>query len=426
MSARLRRRSRPVVSRSLVMRAFVDLHCHSRGSFNSLSVPSEMVRAARERGLTHLAITDHDRIDVAQEMRGAGAGRPDDHRRRGSQDPRWRTSSACSSSRPSRPGCPARATIDAAREQGGLVGIPHPFDRMRGSLLRDATMASLAPLVDWVEVHNARVVGHGNEDAATFALEQGLPGVAVSDAHSIVEIGVAYTALEGDPSTPAGLLAALSNLELEIVPGRASFVVRLWTPLAKGRQPAPRQRSGTAVGPGVTDRQDHRSMAEPTDEPLRSEAMEATPAIDSATRRPAGPNKPADPANSGRVRRAGRARRARRCTAVARPASAPAAHDPVDRRAARDHQLLPVSQRRAPGRGPEPDPQGQPAAGAAGVLRVLPRLPVAWLPLEAAPGGAPTSRSRCAARSRSCTSRGSSTASCRPSSVTCTAPTCSR
>ncbi len=37
-------------------------------------------------------------------------------------------------------------------------------------------------------------------------------------------------------------------------------------------------------------------MAEPTDEPLRSEAMEATPAIDSATRRPAGPNKPADPA----------------------------------------------------------------------------------------------------------------------------------
>jgi hypothetical protein len=92
-------------------------------------------------------------------------------------------------------------------------------------------MASLAPLVDWVETHNARVVGHGNEDAQAFALEHGRPGVAVSDAHSIMEVGVAYTALDGDPSTPAGLLAALPTAE--IIPGRATFFVRLWTPVAK-------------------------------------------------------------------------------------------------------------------------------------------------------------------------------------------------
>src|SRR6187549_1549952 len=103
---------------------------------------------------------------------------------------------------------------------------------MRGSLLRDAAMAGLAPLVDWVEAHNARVVGHGNEDAAAFALEHGLPGVAVSDAHSVMEIGVAYIALDGDPSTPTGLLAALAGLE--VIPGRASYFVRLWTPVAKG------------------------------------------------------------------------------------------------------------------------------------------------------------------------------------------------
>lgn len=213
------------------MRAFVDLHSHSRGSFDSLSVPAVMVKAAHERGLTHLAITDHDRIDVAQEARDlAPAGLTVIV---GEEVKTLDGDLICLFlDRAIPPGLSARATIDAAREQGALVGIPHPFDRMRGSLLRDAAMASLAPLVDWVEVHNARVVGHGNEDAATFALEQGLPGVAVSDAHSIVEIGVAYTTVEGDPSTPAGLLAALSNLE--IVPGRASFVVRLWTPLAKG------------------------------------------------------------------------------------------------------------------------------------------------------------------------------------------------
>ncbi len=190
-----------------------------------------MVKAARERGLTHLAITDHDRIDVAQETRDlAPAGLTVIV---GEEVKTLEGDLICLFlDRAIPPGLSARATIDAAREQGGLVGIPHPFDRMRRSLLRDAAMASLAPLVDWVEVHNARVVGHGNEDAATFALEQGLPGVAVSDAHSIVEIGVAYTALDGDPATPAGLLAALPGLE--IVPGRASFVVRFWTPLAKG------------------------------------------------------------------------------------------------------------------------------------------------------------------------------------------------
>jgi predicted metal-dependent phosphoesterase TrpH len=130
------------------------------------------------------------------------------------------------------PGLSVADTIAAAREQGGLVGIPHPFDRQRRSILRDAAMASLAPAVDWVETHNARVVGRGNEEAAEFALEHGLPGVSVSDAHSIMEVGVAYTALEGDPSTPAGLLAALPGAE--IVPGRASYLVRLWTPVAKG------------------------------------------------------------------------------------------------------------------------------------------------------------------------------------------------
>src|SRR5436190_1035893 len=83
------------------------------------------------------------------------------------------------------------------------------FDCLRGSMLRDASMEHIAATVDWIETHNARLVGKGNEQAADFAHELELPGVAVSDAHSIMEVGVAYVALDGDPSTPAGLLAAL-------------------------------------------------------------------------------------------------------------------------------------------------------------------------------------------------------------------------
>ena len=212
-------------------RAFVDLHCHSRGSFDSLSAPKDIVKAAHARGLTHVAITDHDRIDLALEARElAPAGLTVIV----GEEVKTRSGDLICVflERAIPPGLSAEDTVAAAREQGALVGIPHPFDRLRGSLLRDASMASLAPLVDWVETHNARVVGHGNEDAQAFALEQRLPGIAVSDAHSIMEVGVAYTALDGDPSTAAGLLAALPSAE--IVPGRASFFVRLWTPVAKG------------------------------------------------------------------------------------------------------------------------------------------------------------------------------------------------
>src|SRR3954465_6534847 len=198
------------MSRSQMMRAFVDLHTHSKGSFDSLASPREMVKAAVDRGLTHLAITDHDRVDVAQEARGLASS---ELTVIVGEEVKTRDGDLICLflDRAIPPGLSAMETIQAARAQGGLVGIPHPFDRMRGSLLRDAAMASLAPHVDWVETHNARVVGHGNEDAAAFALEHGLPGTAASDAHSVMEIGVAYIALDGDPSTPEGLLAEIGR-----------------------------------------------------------------------------------------------------------------------------------------------------------------------------------------------------------------------
>jgi predicted metal-dependent phosphoesterase TrpH len=213
------------------MKAFVDLHCHTSASFDSLASPESVAKAAATRGLTHLAITDHDRIEGA--LRARDAAPPDLTIIVGEE---IRTAHgdliALFLERVVAPGQPARDTIDEVRAQGGLVGIPHPFDRFRGSMLKDPRLEAMAPLVDWVESHNARVVGgSGNEQAAAFALEMGLPGIAVSDAHSVVEVGVAYTVLDGNPSTAEGLMAALTNVSL--VPGRASYIVRTLTPIAK-------------------------------------------------------------------------------------------------------------------------------------------------------------------------------------------------
>jgi predicted metal-dependent phosphoesterase TrpH len=226
----------------MATRAFVDLHCHTRASFDSLADPAAVARAAVARGLTHLAITDHHTIDGALEARSAA---PDGlHVIVGEE---IRTSDgdllALFLERAIQPGRSAQETIAAVREQGGLVGLPHPYDRWRGSMLRDVRLEILATEIDFVEAHNARVVGgSGNEKAAAFAREHGLPGVASSDSHSVLEVGVAYTVVDGDPSTPAGLRDALAG-PFELVAGRASYIARGITPLAKavnrlrGRRP---------------------------------------------------------------------------------------------------------------------------------------------------------------------------------------------
>jgi predicted metal-dependent phosphoesterase TrpH len=213
------------------VRAFIDLHCHTSASFDCLASPASVVQAAATRGLTHLAITDHDTIEGALRARDAAP-----HGLTVIVGEEVRTADgdliALFLERAVAPHRPAAETIAEVRAQGGLVGIPHPFDKHRGSMLKDPRLEALGRRVDWVEAHNARVIGRsGNEQAAAFAAEMGLPGVAVSDAHSALEVGVAYNVIDGDPSTPAGLLAALATLEL--VRGRATYFARLITPVSK-------------------------------------------------------------------------------------------------------------------------------------------------------------------------------------------------
>ena len=45
----------------------IDLHCHSTASDGSFS-PTELIRMAEEKGITHLALTDHDTTDGVREF----------------------------------------------------------------------------------------------------------------------------------------------------------------------------------------------------------------------------------------------------------------------------------------------------------------------------------------------------------------------
>lgn len=204
---------RPVDDRA--QRARIDLHCHSSASFDGRVDPVRLLALAVERGLSHLAITDHDTLD------GALRARDVDHRELTiivGQEARTTDGDliALFVERPIRSGLSLADTAAAIREQGGLVGLPHPFDASRPSLgagrVRPAELAALAGLVDYVEVHNGRVSEPAaNAYAAEFALKYDLPQVAVSDAHSEREVGTSATILTPPLHDPAALLSSLAR-----------------------------------------------------------------------------------------------------------------------------------------------------------------------------------------------------------------------
>jgi predicted metal-dependent phosphoesterase TrpH len=116
------------------------------------------------------------------------------------------------------------------------VGIAHPFDRFRAGAGRkgwEDELERLIPALDYVEAWNARLmVGDGNVRAAEFAKSHELPGVAASDAHTVMEVGVAYTILSGPLDTADEFRAALA-LGPRLVTGRGSRLIRVGMPFAK-------------------------------------------------------------------------------------------------------------------------------------------------------------------------------------------------
>lgn len=209
-------------------RSFLDLHCHSCYSFDSISRPADLVRAAQARGLTHLAVTDHDVIEGAQRARElAPAGLTvivgeEILTREGDCLGLFLEQAVP-------PGLSLAETIAAIHEQGGLAGLPHPFDQLRRSSGlargREEALEPILPELDFIEAFNARVVNpSANERAAELGAKYGIARVASSDAHHVSEVAVACTIVPGRVGTPAGLREALPGGTL--LTGRASYYLR--------------------------------------------------------------------------------------------------------------------------------------------------------------------------------------------------------
>lgn len=199
--------------------AFADFHIHTRTSRDSILGEEKFALTAVERGLTHVAVTNHNNVEGAVAVREAAE-------RLGLADRLTVILGEEVSTADGEvvgiylvetipAGLSADATADAIHAQGGLVSIPHPYDPFRASHIREEPLLRLAEAgkIDMVEVFNSRVTfQRHNLQAAELAVRYGLPGIAASDSHSAIEIAMSFNALPAFGSA-AELRAALAENE---------------------------------------------------------------------------------------------------------------------------------------------------------------------------------------------------------------------
>jgi predicted metal-dependent phosphoesterase TrpH len=158
----------------------VDLHTHSIASPDGSLDLEDYRRALDEQRLDYIAITDHNRIDFAAQIRAT----------LGEQIIIGEEITATEGEviglflRDAVPaGLPLAETIQRITDQGGVVYIPHPFETVRKGLPERILDLNAVP-IGIVEVRNGRAVFQNKGAAAeTWARVHSKPGAASSDAH---------------------------------------------------------------------------------------------------------------------------------------------------------------------------------------------------------------------------------------------------
>ena len=183
-------------------RAFADFHIHTRFSRDSILTEEKFIEKAIERGLTHVAVTNHNNVEGAVAVRDkvAELGLTDKLTVILGEEVSTADGEVVGLflKKTIPRGLSANETADEIHRQGGLVSIPHPFDPFRGSHIREGPLRNLAETgkIDMVEVFNCRVtLQRHNQQAAEFANRYGIPGIAASDSHSSFEVAMAFNAL---------------------------------------------------------------------------------------------------------------------------------------------------------------------------------------------------------------------------------------
>jgi predicted metal-dependent phosphoesterase TrpH len=193
-----------------------DLHMHSEHSWDCTTPIDELLDAALAAGLGALAVTDHNTIAGGTEARARAVERGLPlHVIVGSEIMTAADGEVIGlflhEDVPR--GLSFAETIERIHGQGGVVYVPHPFDRFH-TTPAPALLHAHASAIDVVETANARLwLERDNRAAEHFASEHGLRRGAGSDAH--VPAGIGTGALRLAPfDDPTSFLRAVEDAEV--------------------------------------------------------------------------------------------------------------------------------------------------------------------------------------------------------------------
>ena len=167
-----------------------DLHMHTSWSHDCSTDAAELVDHAEAEGLGAIAVTDHNVFGGALEAMDYALGRelvviPGEEVKTDGQG----EVIGLFLEREIPRGLSFADTVAAIREQGGLVYVPHPFDRLH-AIPDPRTLHRHLADIDVLEVYNARLLFEAfNDEALRFARKYDLTSGAGSDAHVLPGVG---------------------------------------------------------------------------------------------------------------------------------------------------------------------------------------------------------------------------------------------
>ncbi|HEX2128173.1 MAG TPA: PHP domain-containing protein, partial [Solirubrobacterales bacterium] len=166
----------------------VDLHMHTNHSHDCATPVDVLLEGAKRAGLGAIAITDHNEISGALEARERANGIKVIVAEEVKTADQGEVIGLFIEEKIPR-GLTLQETIAEIRRQGGLVYVPHPFDRMH-SVPDYEHMLDVIDEIDAIEVFNPRVAFSAfNEEAERFAAKYRIVAGAGSDSHVVQGLG---------------------------------------------------------------------------------------------------------------------------------------------------------------------------------------------------------------------------------------------
>jgi predicted metal-dependent phosphoesterase TrpH len=220
----------------------VDLHMHTDHSPDCATPVEVLLETARDRGLGAIAVTDHNVISGALEARRIAAEMGDikvivgeEVKTAGQGEviglfleeeiPR---------------GLTMAETIAEIRRQGGLVYVPHPFDRFH-SVPDYEHLIEIVEEIDVLEVFNPRVALTAfNEEAERFARKYRIVPGAGSDSHVAQALGSVRVRIH-DFDGPGEFLEAMRDADITRKHKNLVYVQALKLLQTAGRPKAPKR-----------------------------------------------------------------------------------------------------------------------------------------------------------------------------------------